>query len=136
MCQVTRFDMTTFEVMDVWDGKCIYPKAATDEIISAFVNFVKGITEKPDGHVGILWTATPEVDDIFAMAPLTGFGGEENPECLKEFMDIQGQKDMKRTTISKELASFRLPSGKQYVCSQLTPSPSIKFLRCTSLLTQ
>ena len=105
--------MTTFEVMDVWDGKCIYPRAATDNLISAFVNFVKRLTEKPDGHIGILWTAMPEVEDIMAMAPLTSFGGSDNG-CLKEFMDIEGQKNMKTTTVSKESASFRLPSGKQY----------------------
>ena len=110
--------MTTFETMDVWDGKCIFPKAATDELISAFVNFERSLAEKPDGHIGILWTAMPEVEDIIAMAPLTSFGGSDNGS-LKEFMAIEGQKDMKRTTISKESASFRLPSGKQYVFSDV-----------------
>ncbi len=112
--------MRTFDQTPIWDGKCIFPKAATDSLISAFVNFVEGIGEKPDGHIGILWTASPESKDIFAMVPMSTFDGDRNPGCLSEFMRIPGQKSMKRTTIAQELAAFRLPTGKQYVCPILS----------------
>ncbi|EMR62565.1 putative fad binding domain-containing protein [Eutypa lata UCREL1] len=112
--------MRTFEQTPIWDGKCIFPKSATDPLISAFINFVHGMTENPDGHIGILWTSSPEVKDIFAMAPLTTFDGDRNPGCLREFMAISGQKLMKRTTVAEELASFKLPAGKHDTWFTLT----------------
>lgn len=105
--------MRTFEHTPIWDGKCIFPSSATDSLVSAFINFVRGVTENPDGHIGILWTHAPAFNnDVFAMAPLTTFNGDLDSGCLREFMEISGQKEMKKTTVAEELASFRLPAGK------------------------
>lgn len=105
--------MKTFKSMEIWDGNCIFPKAATDALIGAFIDFTKGLAAAPDSHFLGLWTYNPEAKDIFVLAILTSFDGVENPKSLQRFLEIPGQKDMKRTTIPQKMIDFRMPAGQQ-----------------------
>ncbi|KAI1501432.1 FAD-binding domain-containing protein, partial [Biscogniauxia marginata] len=109
---VTRFDMVTFEVRDIWDGIVVYPKTATDSLVEAFVDFCANLTQQPDDHILGIWTYMPQTAEHFVSMFLTNLDGVENPKSHEKFLAIPGERNMKKTTVAKKLAEFELPSGK------------------------
>lgn len=105
--------MNTFKAMEVWDGTCVLAKEATDSVLDAFVGFAKNLTANPDSHILCLWTYLPPAEEIFITCMPMSFDGVENPASLQGFLTIQGQQDMKKTTIAKKMAEFRLPPAQQ-----------------------
>jgi hypothetical protein len=105
--------MVTFEATDIWDGNIVLPKATTDEIIEAFVDFEQKLNEAPDDHILAMWTYLPQTKDHFINMVLTNLDGVENAKSLQKFLAIPGQKNMKTTTVARKLVDFVVPSGKQ-----------------------
>ncbi|KAI8963633.1 FAD-binding domain-containing protein [Daldinia sp. FL1419] len=118
---VTRFDMTTFDASNIWDGIMAFPKSATDEIVEAFVDFTKNLAVNPDSHILAMWTFLPKAKDHFVSMVLTNLDGVENSKSLQKFLTIpNGQGNMTTTTIAKKLVDFLVPSGKHDTWFTLT----------------
>ncbi|RYP74051.1 hypothetical protein DL771_003240 [Monosporascus sp. 5C6A] len=58
--------------------------------------------------------------DIYIMGILTSFDGVENPESLRRFMAIPARRNMKKTTIARKMADFRMPAGQHDIWFTLT----------------
>ncbi|RYP43670.1 hypothetical protein DL768_009801 [Monosporascus sp. mg162] len=117
---VTRFDLRTFKVMEVWDGNCVFANSSTDDLVRAFIHFTKNLTASPDAHFLAIWTYARQVKDIYVLGMLTSFDGVEHPESLRNFMAIPGRKNMKTTTIAKKVADYRMPAGQHDIWFTLT----------------
>ncbi|RYP70385.1 hypothetical protein DL771_005506 [Monosporascus sp. 5C6A] len=109
---VTRFDMSTFEAKNIWDGNLVCAKSETQATLDAFVDFTKQLKEKPDSHVLLMWTFMPQAKEHFVNLVLTHLDGVENAPSLDKFLAIPGQKNMKTTSLAQKIASFLVPSGK------------------------
>ena len=110
---VTRFDMTTFEARNIWDGMHVIAKSETDAVVDAFVDFTRALTEKPDSHVLVMFIFLPHASEHAIFLVLTHLDGEENHPSLDKFLAIPGKSDMRVTSVAKKIASFLVPSGKQ-----------------------
>ncbi|KAI0106766.1 FAD-binding domain-containing protein [Daldinia grandis] len=118
---VTRFDMTTFNASNIWDGNITFPRSATDTLVEAFVDFTKNLALNPDDHILAMWTILPRTKDHFITMVLTNLDGTENSKSLQEFLAIpDGQGNMTTTTVAKKLVDFLVPSGKHDTWFTLT----------------
>ncbi|KAI0012284.1 FAD-binding domain-containing protein [Xylariaceae sp. FL0662B] len=109
---VTRFDMITFEAKNIWDGSIVHSKAATEQIVEAFVDFTENLTAQPDNHILAMWAYMPQAEEHFINMVLTNLDGVENPKSLQKFLAIPGHQNLKTKTVAHKLAEFLKPSGK------------------------
>ncbi|KAF3057407.1 Bifunctional solanapyrone synthase [Daldinia childiae] len=118
---VTRFDMTTFNARNIWDGNITFPKSATDTLVEAFVDFTKNLALNPDDHILAMWTILSQTKDHFITMVLTNLDGVENSKSLQKFLTAPGgQGNMTTTTVAKKLVDFLVPSGKHDTWFTLT----------------
>ncbi|KAL4997409.1 hypothetical protein BDV10DRAFT_169589 [Aspergillus recurvatus] len=111
---VTRFDMTTFPAVDVWDCTITYPKKATALLSEAIVDLTKNLATYPNGHILAMWTYLPEEEEHFVMVNMMDLDGVKEPRTLERFLDIPEVRDKVDTTLSiaTKLSEFVVPSGK------------------------
>lgn len=111
---VTRFDMVTFPAHDVWDGAIVHSKDETDSVIDALVSLTDHLdgADKPDAHLFGMWAHTPQVPDVFVTSLITHLDGVENPKSLEKFINIPGQKNLRKTSLATKVAAFLVPSNR------------------------
>ncbi|KAL6237887.1 hypothetical protein BDW75DRAFT_228392 [Aspergillus navahoensis] len=111
---VTRFDMTTFPAVDVWDCVITYAKKAVALLSEAIVDLTENLAVYPDDHILAMWTYLPGIEEHVVMANMMNVNGVEEPRTLGRFLDIPEQKDRVDMTVSvaTKLTSFIVPSGK------------------------
>ncbi|CBF84557.1 hypothetical protein AN8964.2 [Aspergillus nidulans FGSC A4] len=111
---VTRFDMTTFSAVDVWDCTITYPKKATLQLSEAIVDLTKNLAAYPDDHILAMWTYLPKTEEHFVMVNMMNLEGVKEARTLEKFLGIPEQMNRVDTTVSvaTKLTSFVVPSGK------------------------
>ncbi|KAL4986706.1 hypothetical protein BDW68DRAFT_162633 [Aspergillus falconensis] len=111
---ITRFDMTTFPAVDVWDCTITYSKKATAQISEAIVDLTKNLATYPDDHILAMWTYLPGTEEHFVMVNMMNLDGVKEPRTLRKFLDISERTDRVDMTVSiaTKLTSFVVPSGK------------------------
>lgn len=111
---VTRFDMVTFPVRDVWDGAIIHHASETDSVIEALVNLTDNLdaADNPDAHVWGIWAHSPQMPEVFVTSALTHLDGLPNSKSLEKFTSISGQANMRHVSLATKVADFLVPSNK------------------------
>ncbi|KAL4740259.1 hypothetical protein BDV11DRAFT_169303 [Aspergillus similis] len=126
---VTRFDMTTFSAVDVWDCTITYPKKATTQLSEAIVDLTKNLAAYPDDHILAMWTYLPKTEEHFIMVNMMNLDGVKEPRTLGKFLGIPEKVNKVDMTMSvaTKLTSFVVPSGKYdtWYTTTFTADPQI-----------
>ncbi|KAL4745378.1 hypothetical protein BDW72DRAFT_198698 [Aspergillus terricola var. indicus] len=111
---VTRFDMTTFSAVDVWDCTITYPRKVTAQLSEAIVDLTKNLAAYPDDHILAMWTYLPKTEEHFVMMNMMNLDGVKEPKTLGKFLGIPEQMNRvdKTVSVATKLTSFVVPSGK------------------------
>ncbi|EAA63242.1 hypothetical protein AN3274.2 [Aspergillus nidulans FGSC A4] len=92
---VTRYDMKTFAIQNVWGGTLAYPATSLDAYIHAVANFSSpdGGSADPLAAADPLLLMYPNTSQIQPAAVLLYNAAIENPAALKAFIDIPAVSD-------------------------------------------
>ncbi|KAH8678285.1 hypothetical protein BX600DRAFT_507245 [Xylariales sp. PMI_506] len=88
---VTRFDMTPTKLAEngVWGGTVLYPPAAGDKLIEAFVRFADLVPENEGASTAIFWSYNPLIKGSVIVASYLNLDGIGDGLAHQELLEIE-----------------------------------------------
>ncbi|MBE3042163.1 FAD-binding oxidoreductase [Candidatus Bathyarchaeota archaeon] len=127
---VTRVDMRTVEVGNIWGGQVTYPLNTTDQHIDAYVRWVDNIPEYTTGSAVAFWSYTPDTGIIVAAA-LHDVSDTEWAPAYDDFKTIEPKtsNSLRHETHLNLTAELNETLGYRQVWMTLTGKNDARFIR-------
>lgn len=128
---VTRFDMQTIGSTKLWGGQVTFPVSATEQLITAYIDYIDLIPSYPTTHAMVAWSYDPTIDQVVAAAALYDTTATTNHPAFDSFLAINPKLHQRfRTDTHLGFAhSLEEPRGYRQIWTTLTAKKSASFMR-------
>lgn len=87
---VTRFDMKTWPLEDIWGGSALYSASALDDIVEAYASYTVAQSDSDDlrAHSDSSILINDITDEVIIYSLYMHKGPDSNPTALRNFIEI------------------------------------------------
>lgn len=110
---VTRFDLETFELKDLWGGFAAYSNQVGPALLDAYSDFMHHVQEKANGAFMLFWTYDSSKDDTSWMVVLMDLDGTPRDKMFEKVLAVPASfASLGTTKMSKITSEIVVPPGK------------------------
>ncbi|KAF6812655.1 6-hydroxy-D-nicotine oxidase [Colletotrichum plurivorum] len=127
---VTRVDIQTVDVVELWGGQVVYPLETTDQHIDAYVRWVDNIPNYTKGSAVTFWAYTPAAGTVVSAA-LHDASNTEWAPAYDDFRTIQPQSmdTLRHDSHLNMTVELEEPTGYRQIWITLTGKNDARFIR-------
>ncbi|KAF4912109.1 (S)-mandelate dehydrogenase [Colletotrichum fructicola] len=127
---VTRIDMQTVDVVEIWGGQIVYPLSTTEQHIAAYVKWVDNIPNYTKGSAVTFWAYSPSAGTVVSTAVHDTANTEWAP-AYDDFRNIQPQtmNTLRHDSHLNMTVELEEPTGYRQVWLTLTGKNDARFIR-------
>ncbi|KAI8200235.1 (S)-mandelate dehydrogenase [Colletotrichum sp. SAR 10_76] len=127
---VTRIDMQTVDVVEIWGGQIVYPLSTTEQHIAAYVKWVDNIPNYTKGSAVTFWAYSPSAGTVVSTAVHDTANAEWAP-AYDDFRNIQPQTmdTLRHDSHLNMTVELEEPTGYRQVWLTLTGKNDARFIR-------
>ncbi|CAI0651599.1 unnamed protein product [Colletotrichum noveboracense] len=127
---VTRIDMQTVDVVEIWGGQIVYPLSTTEQHIAAYVKWVDNIPNYTKGSAVTFWAYSPSAGTVVSTAVHDTANAEWAP-AYDDFRNIQPQtmNTLRHDSHLNMTVELEEPTGYRQVWLTLTGKNDARFIR-------
>ena len=127
---LTRIDMQTVDVVEMWGGQVVYPLNTTEQHINAYVKWVDNIANYTKGSAVTFWAYSPAAGTVVSAA-LQDTSNAEWAPAYDDFRTIQPQLSdtIRHDSHLNMTVELEEPSGYRQIWLTLTGKNDARFIR-------
>ncbi|EXF86344.1 6-hydroxy-D-nicotine oxidase [Colletotrichum fioriniae PJ7] len=127
---VTRVDMQTIDVVNIWGGQVVYPLNTTEQHIAAYVKWVENIPNYTKGSAVTFWAYSPAAGTVVSAA-LHDTSDSEWAPAYKDFQTIGPQiaNTLRHDSHLNMTVELEEPIGYRQIWFTLTGKNDVRFIR-------
>ncbi|OHE96903.1 6-hydroxy-D-nicotine oxidase [Colletotrichum orchidophilum] len=127
---VTRVDMQTVDVVEIWGGQVVYPLNTTEQHIAAYVKWIDNIPNYTKGSAVTFWAYSPGAGTVVSAA-LHDTSNSEWAPVYKDFQTIGPQmaNTLRHDSHLNMTVELEEPTGYRQIWITLTGKNDARFIR-------